>query len=88
MQKVTINKYIVADPEICHGKPTFKGTRVMVWQVLELLAAGESPKTILEAFPTLRPKHIKAALEYASSLTKDHYVLIDTSPAHAPLSAR
>ena len=32
---VEFGKYIVADPEICHGKPTYKGTRVMVWQVLE-----------------------------------------------------
>jgi hypothetical protein len=32
----------VADPEICHGKPTFKGTRIMVWQVLEDVAEGRS----------------------------------------------
>jgi uncharacterized protein (DUF433 family) len=32
----------VADPEICHGKPTFKGTRIMVWQVLEDVADGRS----------------------------------------------
>jgi len=34
--------YIVADPEICHGKPTFKGTRIMVWQVLEDVSEGRS----------------------------------------------
>jgi competence protein ComGC len=32
----------VADPEICHGKPTFKGTRIMVWQVLDDVADGRS----------------------------------------------
>ena len=35
-----IGRYIVADPEICHGKPTFRGTRIMVWQVLEMVAMG------------------------------------------------
>ena len=35
-----IGRYIVADPKICHGKPTFRGTRIMVWQVLEMLTRG------------------------------------------------
>src|SRR5262249_33168057 len=37
-----LGSYIVADPEICHGKPTFKGTQIMVWQVLEDVADGRS----------------------------------------------
>jgi uncharacterized protein (DUF433 family) len=35
-----LGRYIVADPEICHGKPTFLGTRIMVWQVLSEVAKG------------------------------------------------
>ena len=41
-EKVTLGEYIIADPRICHGKPTFKGTRIMVWQVLEDVADGKS----------------------------------------------
>ena len=33
-------QYIVADPEICHSLLTFKGTRIMVKSVLEMLAKG------------------------------------------------
>jgi uncharacterized protein (DUF433 family) len=33
-------KYIVVDKNICHGQATFRGTRVMVWQVLEQVAQG------------------------------------------------
>ena len=40
--RVELGRYIVADPLICHGKPTFKGTRIMVWQVLEDVAEGRS----------------------------------------------
>lgn len=40
--RVELGRFIVADPEICHGKPTFKGTRIMVWQVLEDVADGRS----------------------------------------------
>ena len=36
MQPIT-GKYIISDPEVCHGQPTFRGTRIMVKQVLELL---------------------------------------------------
>jgi uncharacterized protein (DUF433 family) len=37
---VELGEYIIADPKICHGKPIFKGTRVMVFQVLEQVAHG------------------------------------------------
>lgn len=84
MKRIVINTYIVADPAICHGKPTFKGTRVMVWQVLEMLKAGETAKDILEAFPSLRLSHIRAALDYASSLTREGYAIITTRPQTAP----
>ena len=39
-KKKLLGRYIVADPAICHGKPTFIGTRVMVWQVLEMVSEG------------------------------------------------
>jgi uncharacterized protein (DUF433 family) len=48
---VEFGKYIVADPDICHGKPTYKGSRVMVWQVLEALEDGESWDDIMQAWP-------------------------------------
>lgn len=41
-QRVELGRHIVADPDICHGKPTFKGTRIMVWQVLADVAEGRS----------------------------------------------
>lgn len=80
MRKVVINKYIVADPQICHGKPTFKGTRIMVWQILDLLKSEATEEEIIDDFPSLTKAHIKAALEYASSLTKEGYAIINTQP--------
>src|SRR4051812_41863532 len=68
--RITLHKHIVADPAVCHGKPTFKGTRVMVWQVLEMLAGGATYVEMRKAFPTLTAAHVRAALEYASSITR------------------
>lgn len=75
--RVEISDYIVTDSEICHGKPTFKGTRVMVWQVLEMLETGATIREIIEAYPSLTPDAIKAALRYAADITrgKDNVII-------------
>jgi uncharacterized protein (DUF433 family) len=39
-QRKRLGRYVVADPAICHGKPTFLGTRIMVAQVLKQVAKG------------------------------------------------
>ena len=41
-QRVELGRHIVADPDICHGKPTFKGTRIFVADVLEDVERGLS----------------------------------------------
>jgi uncharacterized protein (DUF433 family) len=40
MKRKLFGKYIVADPKICHGKLTFLGTRILVKDVLDLVATG------------------------------------------------
>jgi uncharacterized protein (DUF433 family) len=47
-QAKLLGRHIVVDPKVCHGKPTFRGTRIMVWQVLEMLADGWAWETIIE----------------------------------------
>jgi uncharacterized protein (DUF433 family) len=81
--RVEISKHIVIDSEICHGKPTFKGTRIMVWQVLEMLESEASIKEILKAFPSLSEEHIKAALHYAANLTRGRDNVILPIPVEA-----
>jgi len=62
---------ITADPNICHGKPCFKGTRVMLSVVLDSLAEGAKPEEILADYPTLKPEDIQAALAYAAELARE-----------------
>jgi uncharacterized protein (DUF433 family) len=50
-QRIELGDCIVVDPAICHGKPTYKGTRIMVWQVLAMLERGESWEHIRQAWP-------------------------------------
>ena len=57
---------ITVDPEQCGGRPCIRGMRVRVIDVLELLAAGETPEQILADFPYLEREDISAALAYAA----------------------
>jgi len=66
---------ISVDPNICHGKPCFKGTRVMLSVVLDSLAEGSSPEEILADYPTLKPEDIQAALAYAAELARDEDII-------------
>lgn len=59
---------ITVDPNICNGKPTIRGKRITVRTILEFLAAGDSQEDLLNAYPSLEPDDIKAALEFASKM--------------------
>ena len=56
--------HIVSDKDIPLGKPTIKGTRISVELILELLANGWTEKMILESYPNLTERNIKAIFAY------------------------
>ena len=71
-----VKNYITTDPNICHGKPCFRDTRVMVYMVLEMLADGESPAHIIKnVYPQLTKKHIEAALHYAAQMARAGHIV-------------
>jgi uncharacterized protein (DUF433 family) len=66
--RLEIGRYIVIDDEVCHGKPVFKGTRVLVSDVVELLGAGVSIEEIVrDYYPSLNEEMIREALRYFAS---------------------
>jgi len=68
-----LGRYIVADPRICHGKPTFRGTRIMVWQVLEMVAEGMAWESIVEEFGgSITKEAIAEAVQLASKSFIEH----------------
>jgi uncharacterized protein (DUF433 family) len=68
-----LGRYIVADPDICHGKPTFRGTRIMVWQVLETVAEGKDWETIVEEWGgSITKEAIAEAVQLASKSFVQH----------------
>jgi uncharacterized protein (DUF433 family) len=61
---------ISSDPDILHGKPCIKGTRIPVYLIVSLVAEGESVENIIKDYPSLTPEDIKAALHYAARLSE------------------
>jgi uncharacterized protein (DUF433 family) len=59
--------FIEINPEIRFGKPSIKGTRITVGDILGWLAAGMTHEQILEDYPLLKEEHIKAALAFAAN---------------------
>lgn len=59
---------ISSDPDICHGKPCIKGTRIPVYLILSLVAEGASEEDIIKDYPSLTVEDIKAAIKYAAKL--------------------
>ena len=57
---------ITIDPNVCHGKPCIKGTRIWVSLIVDNLAAGATEDEILEGYPSLTRDDIKVALAYAA----------------------
>ncbi len=47
MQTTVLGRYVVADPAICHGQLTFRGTRILVADVLEQVAMGMAWEAII-----------------------------------------
>ena len=62
-----IGRYIVANPAICHGKPTFRDTRVLVSDVLDQVAGGMAWETIVDEWNgSISKEAIREAIELAT----------------------
>lgn len=61
VERITVN------PEQCGGRPCFRGMRIRVVDVPDLLTAGLSQQQVIEELPDLETEDISACLKFASS---------------------
>ena len=66
---------ISINPDVVHGRPAVRGTRMRVSDVLSLLAAGADEAEILEDYPYLNAEDIRACLAYAAAQA-DHAIVV------------
>jgi uncharacterized protein (DUF433 family) len=68
-----IGRHIVADPALCHGQPTFRGTRILVADVLEQVSSGMAWESIVEEWrQQISRDAIAEAVRLASQAFQDH----------------
>ena len=70
---------ISINPKICHGQPCVKGTRIMVWLIVQYLANGDSVEDILTAYPSLTREDVRACLAYAAEMTRERVLPIEVT---------
>ncbi|MEL6151625.1 MAG: DUF433 domain-containing protein [Chloroflexota bacterium] len=82
MMEIQIADRIVVARNVTHGKPRIAGTRVMVYQVLDLLAVGKGVAEITsdDYFPDLTEADVYACVAYASNIVRDDFI-IPTTPS-------
>jgi uncharacterized protein (DUF433 family) len=74
MKEDELLKRITVNQKIFNGKPIIRGRRLAVEHILGMLAAGDTPTTILAGYPWLEPEDIQACLVYASRLVSHERV--------------
>lgn len=62
---------ITTNPTIMLGKPTIRGLRISVEQILKALSAGVSPQDLLEDYPELEPEDLQAVFAFAAELVSE-----------------
>lgn len=73
MTETELLNRIQVNPAIFGGKPIIRGLRIAVEHILGMLAAGDTPETILQEYPFLEPEDIQACLLFAyRSLAGEH----------------
>ncbi|MBA7556613.1 hypothetical protein ES705_49328 [subsurface metagenome] len=65
-----MNARIEINPNICHGNPIIKNTRVLVSNILADLATGSTYQKVIENYPNITEKDIQAVLDFSSELTQ------------------
>ena len=68
LQRITVN------PKVMVGKPTVRGLRITVEQILKALAGGVTSEELLEDYPELENEDIQAVLLYAAELAQEERV--------------
>ena len=69
VQRIEVNS------KICSGKPVIRGTRIMVRNILGMIAGGYTLAQVLESYPELEGDDVVAALQYAAQVVDEDQVM-------------
>ena len=68
---------ISVDPQVCHGRPCIKGTRIWVSLILDFLAEDDSVEELLREYPQLSRPDVMACIAYGAEAARERFLAID-----------
>jgi uncharacterized protein (DUF433 family) len=74
---------ITMEPKVYHGQACIKSTRVPVYQILRMLAYGDTIEDLLQEYPSLTREDILACLDYAASLAEEQVTPLEVLSGEA-----
>lgn len=75
MSRINWQNFIVIDPELHHGEPCIKGTRVPVAILVGSIADGMTIEQVTQEYPQLPREAVQAALAYAADVVRQDILL-------------
>ena len=75
MSRINWKNYVIVDPEIHHGEPRIKGTRVPVAMLVGSIADGMTIEEVMKEYPQITREAVQAALAYAADVVR-HDILL------------
>jgi uncharacterized protein (DUF433 family) len=74
MSRIPWEDRVVVEPDLHHGEPCIRGTRIPISTILGSLADNMTVQEILEAYPQLKVEDIQAALSYAADAIRTEVI--------------
>lgn len=75
MSRINWKEHIIIDPDLHHGDPCIKGTRIPVTMIVGSLADGLTADEIIAAYPQLSVVEVQAALAYAAEVMRQELLI-------------
>jgi len=75
MSRINWKEHIIIDPDLHHGAPCIKGTRIPVTTIVGSLADDLTADEIIAAYPQLSVVEVQAALAYAADVMRQELLI-------------
>ena len=75
MSRINWKEHIIIDPDLHHGAPCIKGTRIPVTTIVGSLADDLTADEIIAAYPQLSVVEVQAALAYAAEVMRQELLI-------------
>ncbi|MFH1907862.1 MAG: DUF433 domain-containing protein [Chloroflexota bacterium] len=75
MSRIHWQNFVTIDPDIHHGEPCIKGTRVPIAMLVGSIADGMSIEEVTKEYPQVTTEAVRAALAYAADVVRQEILL-------------